>query len=152
MRRHTIETQAISEATPETVWHLIADVTSWAAWGPWDETERARDGWPDIDGVGAIRHMWRGRRRSVEAVETFDAPHRFGYELLEGLPLNDYHAEVILEPRDGGTLIRWRATFDGSNPLVGAFLAPGLNRFLGMVARKLARAAEAEERHPLSAA
>lgn len=144
MGRHHIEVRAISEASPEMVWRLLADVSTWSVWGPWDETWRARDGAPDPEGVGAIRHLRRGSRVSVEEVVGFEPRRRLAYLLREGLPLNDYAAEVTLLALDDATMIRWQATFDAANPLVGPFLSPGLSRFLSMVSKRLARAAEAE--------
>lgn len=148
MGGHRVEVTAISEGSPETVWRLLADVSTWSSWGPWDETTRVRDGAPSADGVGAIRHLRRGRWVSVEEVVAFEAPRRLAYELREGLPLNDYHVEVGLVPAGSGTLIHWEATFDGSNPLIGGFLHLGLSRFIGYVANELARAAEAESLAP----
>jgi hypothetical protein len=141
--RHHIDAEALSQARPEVVWRLLADVSTWSSWGPWQEATLAREGKPDPDGVGAVRRLRRGPVVTTEEVVGFDPPRRLAYDLRSGLPLRDYHAEVTLSPADGtGTRIRWQSTFDGAQPGVGAVLRPLLARFVADVARRLAVAAE----------
>jgi uncharacterized protein YndB with AHSA1/START domain len=144
--RYQITTSTVAAAPIETVWARLADITTWSAWGQWDETTRTRDGAPDPDGVGALRRFRRGRRVHVEEVVAFEPPHRLAYEVREGLPVRDYHADVTLETVGGGTRIRWGSAFDGANPLGGAVTNLVLKRFMPETARRLARAAEADAR------
>lgn len=142
MGRYHVDVEQRSAASPEQVWALLADVTTWSAWGPWDETTLAQQGSPPPEGPGAIRHLRRGRRVSVEVVVVADPARRLSYRLLAGLPIRNYLAEVTLEQRAGGTLIRWFSTFDSGRPLSGAIMQPLLRLFIRRVARQLARAAE----------
>jgi uncharacterized protein YndB with AHSA1/START domain len=144
--RYRIATSTVAAAPIETVWARVADITTWSAWGHWDETIRTRDGAPEPDGVGALRQFRRGRRTHVEEVVAFEPPQRLAYEVREGLPVRDYHAEVTLQPVGGGTRIHWEATFDGSNPIGGAAVHLVLKRFFPEAARRLAGAAEADAR------
>jgi hypothetical protein len=102
------------------------------------------DGVPAPDGVGALRRYRRGRRAHTEEVVAFEAPNRLGYEVREGLPVRDYHAEVALEPVGGGTRITWTADFDGANPIGRWAMYQVLKRFFPVTARALAHAAEGD--------
>jgi hypothetical protein len=142
--RYEVDESAVSSAPPAAVWALLADVTTWSEWGPWDEAAREREGDPPPDGVGARRRVRRGRVVSIEEVTAFEPPFRLGYRLVErGLPVKGYEAEVTLVGEGDGTRIRWRSSFDGRYPLVGAVLRPALARFTRDVAGRVARAAEA---------
>jgi hypothetical protein len=140
--RYHVATTAVAAAPIEAVWALVADITTWSQWGQWDETTREREGVPVPDGVGARRRFRRGRRVHTEEVVGFEVPHRLAYEVREGLPVRDYHAEVTLESVGGGTRIRWVSDFDGANPISGFAVHQVLKRFFPAAARALARAAE----------
>jgi hypothetical protein len=103
-----------------------------------------RDGDTTPDGVGALRRFRRSRRVHTEEVVAFDAPRRLAYEVREGLPVRDYHAEVTLESIGGGTRIRWESDFDGANAVGGWTVYQALKRFFPVTARALARTAEAD--------
>ena len=144
MSRYHVATTTVAAAPIDVVWARVADITTWSQWGQWDETTRVRDGVPVPDGVGAMRRFRRGRRVHTEEVVAFDAPRRLAYEVRDGLPVRDYHAEVTLEPVGGGTRIRWVSDFDGANPIGGWVVHQVLKRFFPVTARALARAAEAD--------
>jgi hypothetical protein len=140
--RYHVETTAVAAAPIGVVWTLVADITTWSQWGQWDETTREREGVPAPDGVGALRRFRRGRRVHTEEVVAFEVPRRLAYEVREGLPVRDYHAEVTLESVGGGTRIRWTSDFDGANPIGGVAVHQVLKRFFPATARALASAAE----------
>lgn len=137
-----VQIEVTSKAPPEAVFALLADTAGWTSWAPMDEAERvapAPEGHPE--GVGALRRFRRGRTVSRERVVAFEPGVRFGYELLSGLPLRDYRAEVSLHPEGGGTRIVWRSTFRPKVPGTGWLFRTGLSRFIADVARRLATAA-----------
>jgi hypothetical protein len=150
--RHRIETSVVAAASIDAVWARVADITTWSAWGDWDDTTRDVEGVPTPDGVGTIRRLRRGKRTNVEEVVAFETPApgpngecaRFAYELRSGLPLRNYHSEITLETVGGGTRLRWVSTFDGENPVAGLVVKVVLGRFLPRTARQLAAAAEAD--------
>ena len=74
-----------------------------------------------------------------EQVVAYDPPRRFGYELLEGMPVHDYRAEVTLEPSDGGTDIRWHSTFRPQWPGTGPLLRRKMRQVLTDTSEALAR-------------
>jgi hypothetical protein len=44
--------------------------------------------------------------------------------------MRGYRADVDLEPKDGGTAIRWHSTFTAKWPGTGGLLRRGLGRFI----------------------
>jgi uncharacterized protein YndB with AHSA1/START domain len=133
-----IDVRARSAAPPEQVWALLADAGSWTSWAGFDEAAVVEG-----DGLGEVRRIRSGRVESRERVIGFEPPGRFAYELLSGLPIRDYRAEVTLTPgTDGGTEIRWHSTFRPKVPGIGWLMLPRLRQFIARTAEGLARAAE----------
>jgi hypothetical protein len=138
----SISAEARSSAPLGKVWALLADTASWARWAPFDEAELESEGLPEREGVGAVRRFRRRSRVTRELVVAFEPPRHFGYELLSGLPIRDYRADVTLTNDDGGTAIRWESSFRGKFPVPGALVKPALRGFIQETAESLARAAE----------
>ena len=117
----TIEAVATTSAPPSSVWALLADAPSWARWGSWSEVE-VEGGGPQ--GPGAVRVLvtrpfFRVRERITEWVPG----ERLGYELLEGMRVRGYRATVTLDDApQGGTVIRWRYTYDHAGPVTALVL------------------------------
>jgi uncharacterized protein YndB with AHSA1/START domain len=131
------------DASQEDVWALVADVSSWTRWGPWESAELEHPGSRRPDGPGAIRRLRSGRWTVREYVLAADAPHRLRYRVLSGLPVRDYVGEVRLERRlDGGTTLAWWAQFESRIPGLGWFLQRRLWSLLAEVTARLAAFAE----------
>ena len=141
--RQVLEVHADSRATPEEVWRLLADVTTWTTWTRFSTAEYEREGAPAPHGVGAVRRMRVGPLRSRETVVEFDAPRRLSYGYEGSLPLKDYRADVTLVEHGDGTRITWHSEFAGKLPFLGPPLKALLRRTLQELAIRLARAAEA---------
>jgi hypothetical protein len=137
-----IDVEARSAAPPERVWGLLATTSSWTTWSKASEAELTQPGAGDPEGVGALRRFRVGRTVSRERVVTFEPVTRFGYELLEGLPLRGYRAEVSLTPDGTGTLIHWHASFDPKFKGTGWMYRAILRYFIQKTANLLARGAE----------
>jgi uncharacterized protein YndB with AHSA1/START domain len=132
-----LDARVRSAAPPERVWALLADVTTWPRWADFDEAS-VESG----SGLGELRAFRRGRTRTSERVTVFEPPRRLGYDLVSGIPIRDYHADVTLTPENGGTDIRWHSTFKTKVPGTGWLIRHSLQRFVADTAERLARAAE----------
>jgi hypothetical protein len=135
-----IDVSLTTTAAPDAVWKLIADIGTWSDWGRWSSAELEREGSPEAAGVGAIRRFKYLGRTTRETVVGFDAPTRFAYELLSGLPIRNYHAEVTVVPDRTGARLEWRSNFEAT--LQARVVRPYLNWFVRDTAKRLLRAAE----------
>jgi uncharacterized protein YndB with AHSA1/START domain len=134
-----IEADAHCDAPPEAVWPLLSDVRTWKDWAPFDTSELEHEADGDPNGVGAIRRYTRGKHVTREVVVAYDAPSHFAYELLEGVKVRDYRADVRLERApEGGTDIRWRSTYYAQAPGTGRIVQIVLGRFIRRTVQGLA--------------
>ena len=142
-RRQQIEVTAVTAAPPERVFDLLADGTTWPTWSPIERFELEREGDPPPEGVGAIRVYRRGRTAGRDETTELVPGRRFGYRSLSGLPVRDYRGQVELEPREGGTQIRWSSSFEAKVPGTGRLMRRGIAGFLQDCANGLAAHAAA---------
>src|SRR5262249_6215767 len=93
--------------------------------------------------------VWGGRppRRyglrypvSVEKILDAEEGRRLAYTVIGGIPVRNYRAEVTLVPADGGTRIRWAATWDRT--LAGRLVQRSLRGAYPQIVADLAAAAE----------
>ncbi len=116
----TIEAAATTSASPAAVWALLADASKWSQWGGWSKVEIEGGG---EQGPGAVRALVRAPFHLRERVTTWVPGERMGYELLDGMRVSGYKAEVTLEPTaDGATVVRWRSTYDRAGPVTALLL------------------------------
>jgi uncharacterized protein YndB with AHSA1/START domain len=134
---HEIDVRTTSSAPPERVFALLADARTWSRWAPFDEST-VEDG----AGIGELRRFRAGRRTTRERVTALEPPRRLEYELVSGVPVRDYRAEVTLTPEGDGTAIRWHSRFESKFPVPGGLARRGLQRFIERTAEGLAREAE----------
>jgi hypothetical protein len=143
--RNVVEATVRSAAPREVVWAVLADGRSWHEWGDWQTTELERQGDPPPDGVGAIRRNVRRPLTVREQVELWEPPSRFGYKLLSGLPLRDYHSVVTLTDAGANgdcTNVHWESRFDARPRVLDAPMRAFVGATLRDVAGKIAREAE----------
>jgi hypothetical protein len=147
MGQQVIDVRAWSPATPAEVYRLLREGATWPVWSPIDSFELERAGADGGENLGAHRIFRTGRATSREEIVELVADRRFSYSLLSGLPLHSYRADVDLEPRDGGTAIRWHSTFHAKWPGSGGILRRALTKFIQRCADGLAAyAAETSQR------
>jgi uncharacterized protein YndB with AHSA1/START domain len=116
----TIEAVATTTASPASVWALLEDASAWARWGSWSQVE-VEGGGPQEPGAERIlvRRPYRVRERITEMVPR----ERFAYELLDGMRVQSYRSTVTLEEAaGGGTVVRWRSTYDQAGPFTSLML------------------------------
>ena len=136
----TVRAEATTRATPETLWALLADATSYAEWGPWNAS-----GWedPNVKGKGALRSMRYGRKTTVERILELDENRRLVYNVERGIPVRNYRAEVTLTPTPTGTNILWTAEWDKT--LLGRAVQWKLRTLYPDIMQRLVAAAEAAD-------
>ena len=135
MKIQRMAAETTTEATPDEVWSLLSDRSTWPSWSPLGSHSGERpgeDGNPD--GLGGIARFVTGRHCVREEIVEREPPRRLSYALLSGLPLRDYRAVVELAPAGTGTRIRWSASFVPGRPGTGWIYRLVLSRiFRGMV-------------------
>jgi uncharacterized membrane protein len=144
MSHHIIEASAHSNASREAVWALLRDIETWQDWGTWSSTtvHQPAPG-EDPQGVGVVRRLRQAPVTNLERVTELVPNERLSYELVEGLPFENYHATVRLsDAPGGGTDINWRAEFDVTAKVRGNVSRKLLERFYPQIVEKLARGAE----------
>jgi hypothetical protein len=137
------ESTVDTSAPAGVAWAILVDTDHWPDWSVQEEAELEREGQTDRNGVGAIRKMRTGRYTVREEVTEFDAPRRFTYKLLSGMPVRDYSATVTLEPQPSGTRITWRNSYRPSLPLTGPLLRRRLGKVIDDITHRLAARADA---------
>ena len=132
-----VEHTAHSDLPREEVWKKLSDLESWHEWGPWTKTT--------LD--GDIRTMVSERKKLMtgknyvmtEHVTALEAPGRFEYDLVSGLPIKNYHASVTLaDAEGGGTDITWKATFNPPWPGTGGLWRGAMLKVITDVSEALA--------------
>jgi hypothetical protein len=140
-----IDVTAHSSANADAVFALLADGATWPNWAPIDSFGLERAGDPPPEGVGAIRVFKRGRVTGRDEIVEIVPGRRLGYVSISGLAIKDYRATVDLEESsdpNGGTTIRWQASFSPKIPGTGRILQRGIGRFLQQCADGAARTAQ----------
>lgn len=135
-----VEAEGTTTAAPAAVWPLIADATRYSEWGPWSASGYEN---PDGDtGVGSVRWMRNGPWTTVEKVLEMETSRRIVYNVLRGIPVRNYRAELTLTPDGTGTHIRWAADWDRT--LGGWLVHRKLRTLYPQVVAALIAAAERE--------
>ena len=137
-KKKQIDERAWSAADPDTVYELLANGSTWPVWSPLDSFELRDEGEGAPEGLNAVRVFRTGRTTSIERLVELRPGKRLSYVLLEGLPLNNYRADIDLEPLDGGTSIRWHSTFDPKRAGTGWIYRFVLGKFIRRCVRGLA--------------
>ena len=133
----TIEAVARTSGSRDAVWALLADASAWARWGSWSKVEVEGGG---QQGLGALRVLAREPFRTRERITEWVPGERFSYEVVGGLRVRGYRARVTLEDAaEGGTVIRWRSTYEHAGPLTALMLPLAVRD----ACKRLAKAASA---------
>jgi uncharacterized protein YndB with AHSA1/START domain len=130
-------------APVETVFAKITDHRGYAAITPLRKSEIEREGTPAPNGVGAIRKLSAIGPPMREEVTAYEAPKRFAYTMLSGLPVRNHVGEVRLEPTGAGTRLTYRVTSHPTIKGAGPVLAAVLKQAIGRLVNGVAKAAEA---------
>jgi hypothetical protein len=90
-----------------------------------------------------VRRLRQAPITNLERVTEIVPGERLAYELVSGLPFENYSAAVNLsDAAGGGTDITWRAEFDVKAKIRGGISRKLLERFYPDIVQRLARGAE----------
>lgn len=106
-------------APPETVFEVLTDHRRYAELTQLRRAELEREGVPAPNGVGAIRKLTVVGPPMREEVIAFEAPSRFSYTVLSGLPVRDHVGTVELAADGEGTRMVYAVRTQPTLPLVG---------------------------------
>jgi uncharacterized protein YndB with AHSA1/START domain len=106
-------------APPETVFAVLTDHRKYSELTPLRKSELERQGENDPNGVGAIRRLTAVGPSMREEVIAFEAPKRFSYTVLSGLPVRDHVGTVELSEDGGGTRMVYAVRTQPTLPIVG---------------------------------
>jgi uncharacterized protein YndB with AHSA1/START domain len=132
-------------APPDTVFAVLTDHAGYARISPLRSATLEREGAPTRDGVGAVRRLALVGPPLREEVTEFEAPTRFAYRLVSGLPVREHTGEVTLTAAGAGTDVLYRVHTVPSLPVPdgvwGALVRPGIQQLLRGVVREAERRA-----------
>ena len=107
-------------APVETVFEVLTDHASYSRLTPLRKSELERVGTENPNGVGAIRRLTAVGPPMREEVIAYQAPSRFSYTVLSGLPVRDHVGTVELAPSGGGgTKMVYAVRTQPTLPVVG---------------------------------
>lgn len=134
-------------APPETIFAVLTDHRRYSEITPLRKARLEREGEPVPDGVGAIRVLSAVGPPLREEVLAYEAPVRFSYKLLSGLPVRDHVGTVELTPNGDGTRVVYAVRTTPTVPLAGAAVVAavkiGVKQLLGGVVAEAERRAAA---------
>jgi uncharacterized protein YndB with AHSA1/START domain len=146
MDRLHVGGEASTRAAPEAVWALVSDARRYPEWGPWSAAGFRTPGPGGGPAVGAV-HWVRSSARSygrhvtsIERIVAFEPDRHLAYEVVGGIPVRHYRADVTLTPEAGGTHIQWTATWDST--VRGRLVWRQLRVFYPQIVARLAAAAD----------
>jgi len=106
-------------APAEVVFEVLTDHRRYSELTPLRKSELEREGEVDPNGVGAIRKLTAVGPPMREEVVAYEAPSRFSYTVLSGLPVRDHLGTVELTPNGGGTKMVYAVRTQPTLPVVG---------------------------------
>jgi uncharacterized protein YndB with AHSA1/START domain len=133
-------------ASPETVFEVLTDHRRYSELTPLRKSVLEREGEPAPNGVGAIRKLTAVGPALREEVIAYEAPSRFSYTLLSGLPVRDHVGTVELTPNGGARMVyavKTQPTVPVAGPVVVAVVKQAVKGLIGGIAAESERRASA---------
>lgn len=115
-------------APPEVVFDVLTDHRGYSDITPVRKVELEREGEPAPNGVGAIRVLRAVGPPLREEVLAYEAPSRFSYTLLSGLPVRNHVGTVELTPNGEGTKVVYAVRTNPTVPVVGAVVVAAVKQ------------------------
>lgn len=134
------------DAPPEVVFEVLTDHRGYADITRVRRVEMEREGEPAPNGVGAIRVVHVLGPPLREEVVAYEAPSRFSYTVLSGLPVRNHVGTAELTPHGSGTKIVYAVRSTPTLPLGGSLVIAGVKLAITQLLDGVA--AEARRRVP----
>ena len=115
-----VEAEQTTHATPEALWALVSDASRYPEWGPWSAGGYRRPGDASPRGPGAVQWLRSSRRAygrhvtTIERIIVAEEGRHLAYNVIGGLPVRNYRADLTLTPEGDGTRVRWAASWDST--------------------------------------
>ncbi len=139
MRLRHISVTALTPASPQVVYRLLTDGSTWPTWSPIESFFLEQEGDLSPEGVGAIRVFRRGRTTGRDQIIELVPDKRFRYASLSGVPVRNYIGVVDLATGPGSsTTVHWHSSFYPSTPGTGWLVETAMRRFLKQCTQGLA--------------
>jgi uncharacterized protein YndB with AHSA1/START domain len=123
-----VEVERVVEAPRETVFARYTDHAGWSDWAGVGKVSLARDGAPERNGVGCVRHFESAMGLQEQVIE-FEPPAHMAYRIVRGgFPIREHRGDVRFESHPRGTRIVWSVEFHSGIPFTGWVLARSLER------------------------
>lgn len=106
-------------APPAIVFEVLTDHRRYSELTPLRRSELEREGEADVNGVGAIRKLTAVGPPMREEVIAYEAPNRFSYTVLSGLPVRDHVGTVELSEDGARTRMVYAVRTQPTLPVVG---------------------------------
>ena len=133
------EIRRSSTASPEKLFALLSDATSWPTW-----FSPARNVSFEVGAVPPVRLVKIAPGVTVrEVIVEETAPTHHAYSIQSVIPVTDHRADVRFTARpDGGTDIHWVSTMRPKIPGTGRLVKATLSQAVGRLCRALVKGAE----------
>jgi uncharacterized protein YndB with AHSA1/START domain len=122
-------------APAETVFEVLTDHRRYNELTPLRKSVLEREGDVDPNGVGAIRKLTVVGPPMREEVIAYEAPSRFSYTVLSGLPVRDHVGTVELLAEGEGTKMVYAVRTQPTLPVVGPVVVAAVKQAIkGLIA------------------
>ncbi len=122
-------------APAETVFEVLTDHRRYNELTPLRKSVLEREGEVDPNGVGAIRKLTVVGPPMREEVIAYEAPSRFSYTVLSGLPVRDHVGTVELLAEGEGTKMVYAVRTQPTLPVVGPVVVAAVKQAIkGLIA------------------
>ena len=138
----TLDFSRTIAAPLETVFEVATDHRRMPEFTRFRSVELEREGEPAPNGLGAIRVMRLIGPPVREEVVAFEAPHRFSYRMLSGVPVRDHVGTIELTAVDAGTRMSYLLETTPDVPVGGFAVIAVMRSVVENIAAGIASEAE----------
>ena len=132
-------TSVESSASPERVWRIWSDMSTWGEWNPNVSTMEWQGGF--VSGSSGIMNTKAGQHHKMQLVDV-DPGKSFAL-LTAVVPGTRFRFNCRIEPANGKTKVSQTVEVGGLlGPIMGGMLGPQVSKEFGTLLQNLARKAE----------